>query len=157
MIHTIVRAIIVKDGKLLVCISPRGPYYLPGGHVELGESVEQALHRELKEEVGRPGTIERFLGCLETHAYQHNTHDCHYLHGCHTQEFQFLFLVEMPDLSADSIPQSPEEGLKLAWLSLATLEHEHLQPHAVRTLVFEWLKKDFGGAFVTFQPCENKE
>ncbi|MEM3186334.1 MAG: NUDIX domain-containing protein [Conexivisphaerales archaeon] len=43
-----------KDGKVLLCISHKWPglYTVPGGHVELGETLEDAIKREVKEEVG---------------------------------------------------------------------------------------------------------
>ncbi|MHB8565813.1 MAG: NUDIX domain-containing protein [Nitrososphaerales archaeon] len=50
-----VGALIMNDaGKLLLCDSHKWPgiYTVPGGHVELGETFEKALVREIKEEVG---------------------------------------------------------------------------------------------------------
>jgi ADP-ribose pyrophosphatase YjhB (NUDIX family) len=50
-----VRAIVVRDGALLVMHRNKfgHEYYtLVGGGVELGEELEQALHRELAEETG---------------------------------------------------------------------------------------------------------
>lgn len=43
-----------RDGKILLCRSKKWPnlYTVPGGHVELGETLEDALVREVKEEVG---------------------------------------------------------------------------------------------------------
>ena len=49
------RAIIIKDGKLLVTKRNKFGtvyYILIGGGVDLGESLEQALYRELEEESG---------------------------------------------------------------------------------------------------------
>ncbi len=51
----IVGAIIVNDkGQVLLVTSPKWPglYVIPGGHVELGESMVDAVRREVKEEVG---------------------------------------------------------------------------------------------------------
>ena len=50
-----VGALIQNDeGKVLLCASHKWPgvYTVPGGHVELGETCEEALVREIREEVG---------------------------------------------------------------------------------------------------------
>ena len=51
-----VGAVVVRDGKALIvkrAHEPRkGEWSLPGGRVELGESLEEATRREIKEETG---------------------------------------------------------------------------------------------------------
>jgi len=51
-----VSAAIFRDGKLLLVRRARSPakgfYSLPGGRVEFGESLHEALHREVDEETG---------------------------------------------------------------------------------------------------------
>jgi 8-oxo-dGTP diphosphatase len=54
---TVVAALIQHQGKLLVCQRRRGSrlellWEFPGGKVEPGESLEDALARELREELG---------------------------------------------------------------------------------------------------------
>ena len=48
-----VRAVIVKDGRLLLQRDGAGVYKLPGGGVEVGEDYIDTLRREVLEEVGR--------------------------------------------------------------------------------------------------------
>ncbi len=54
---TVVAGLIQSDGKLLVCQRKRGTSFgmmweFPGGKVKPGETLEQALARELQEELG---------------------------------------------------------------------------------------------------------
>ncbi len=46
--------IINSNGEVLLCHSEKwmNNYTIPGGHIELGERMEDALKREVKEEVG---------------------------------------------------------------------------------------------------------
>ncbi|MFB0559870.1 MAG: NUDIX domain-containing protein [Candidatus Lokiarchaeia archaeon] len=64
-----VDAIIVKDG-CVVLIKRKNPpfrdhYALPGGFVEIGEYVEEAVVREAKEETGLEVEVERFSGIYD--------------------------------------------------------------------------------------------
>jgi len=59
---TVVAALIIRDSKLLVCQRRRDDTHglqweFPGGKVEPGESLAQALTRELQEELGIDATI----------------------------------------------------------------------------------------------------
>lgn len=55
-------AVILHEGRILAMQDERSPYYyLPGGRVGLGETAEDALLRELKEEIGIRARIVRPL------------------------------------------------------------------------------------------------
>ncbi|MCK4891671.1 MAG: NUDIX hydrolase [Candidatus Pacebacteria bacterium] len=54
-------AVIINFGKvLLLDTRSTGKLFLPGGGVELGESIEKALRREVKEEIGIKIEIVKF-------------------------------------------------------------------------------------------------
>jgi len=56
--HHVVTGALIENGKVLLCLRTNertwcpGVWDFPGGHVDLGESPEVALRRELREELG---------------------------------------------------------------------------------------------------------
>jgi ADP-ribose pyrophosphatase YjhB (NUDIX family) len=89
-----VRAVIWQDGKIAIVRERRVRKMrltLPGGRVKESETVEDALVRELQEEVGVEVAIERLLYIAEVFA-------AHKLH-----EINLVFLVEVPDGLPDDV------------------------------------------------------
>jgi 8-oxo-dGTP diphosphatase len=80
---TVVAAILWKNGRFLAVKRPEGKplagyWEFPGGKVEPGESLEQALARELAEELGLVVSgCTRFAG--KTHAYDHAKVSLHFM------------------------------------------------------------------------------
>lgn len=68
----VVTALILKDGKVLMGKRPKGSlqgqWEFPGGKIELGESPEDALRRELLEELDIEATIGT-LRMATSHTY----------------------------------------------------------------------------------------
>jgi nucleoside triphosphatase len=56
-----------KEGKLFLMQSPKwhNLWVIPGGHIELGETMHQALKREVKEETGLEIYDVKYLCTLE--------------------------------------------------------------------------------------------
>jgi 8-oxo-dGTP diphosphatase len=71
----VVAGLLVRDGRILICQRrPNQPMALqwefPGGKIEAGESAEQALARELEEELGIHATIGPHVTHIR-HNYRH--------------------------------------------------------------------------------------
>lgn len=68
-IRNAAKAAIFKDNKILLnhCLTPNGtPYYtLPGGRQEQGETLEEAVIRECREETGYPVMVSHLLALYE--------------------------------------------------------------------------------------------
>src|ERR1700722_16798489 len=69
---TVAAAVIEYGGRYLLMkradhAGNGGMWEFPGGKVEYGESLQQAVEREIKEELGLKATTGRLLGSAETH------------------------------------------------------------------------------------------
>ncbi|MEN2467298.1 NUDIX domain-containing protein [Ornithinibacillus sp. FSL M8-0202] len=92
--HHLARGILIKDNKLLVG-KAKGYQntFLPGGHIEFGESAKDALVREIREELGMRCTVGEFLGLVEHKWMNQGILNC---------EINQLFNIEMEDLAMEN-------------------------------------------------------
>ncbi len=55
--------VVIEEGKVLLCLRRDiGWWNLPGGGMELGETVDEALRREVQEETGLEVEVGRLVG-----------------------------------------------------------------------------------------------
>ena len=121
-IETIARGVCVKDGKLLLCRAKGGSStYLPGGHIEFGETGREALVREMKEETGLDATCGAFLGVTENKFLQH---------GKPHAEINLVYALEL----ATTDVASAEDWIEFVWCPLADLDGANLLPAEFRVL-----------------------
>lgn len=123
-------ALIDVDGRVLLAQRPEGKsmaglWEFPGGKVEPGESPEQALIRELREELG----IETWGSCLAPLTFASHSYD----------DFHLL----MPLFACrkwDGQPQAME-GQKLAWARPKDMRDYPMPPADVPliSILRDWL------------------
>ncbi|HTX89636.1 MAG TPA: NUDIX domain-containing protein, partial [Anaerolineales bacterium] len=103
-----------SKGELLLLQSHKWPgkYVVPGGHVELGESVEQTAIREAKEETGLDVRDLRFL-CWQEFVYDpafwKRRHFIFFDYACYTDSVD----VHLNDEAEEYIWIEPEKALDL--------------------------------------------
>ena len=144
-IHVLSRAVIIDQEHILLCKTldlPVNFYFLPGGHIEHGESAQAALLRELLEEAGAKAQITRFLGCLEySFTPGHNS-------ICHNHEYNFVFAAKSENLKLGHIIPQLEEHIQLLWLPLSKINEIDLRAEPFKKLIPQWLS---AGANDTFK------
>lgn len=130
-IEILARGVCVKRGRLLLCHT-RGAdnTYLPGGHVEFGESARLSLAREIREELGATARVGRFLGAAE-HVFMQK--------GEPHAEINLVFAMTVAGVRVDRAPQSCEKHIDFLWSDLATLETSRLEPASLRRMLPVWL------------------
>ena len=145
-IETIARGVCVRDGKLLLCRAKGGSStYLPGGHIEFGETGRQALVREVKEELGVESSTGKFLGVVENAFLQH---------GKPHAEINLVYELELGtgnggledsgigglgDSGIGGLGELPalnsqEDWIEFEWCDLNRLDEANLLPPVFRTL-----------------------
>jgi len=98
-IEVVVSLIIINpDGKILLAKSPKwhDKWATPGGHVESGETIEEAALREAKEEVG----LDLKSSGIISYGEIINSKDFH--RPVHFVYFDVLCKIEKPDVEIDN-------------------------------------------------------
>ena len=127
-------ALFISDGRVLAMRDERSPYYyLPGGRVKLGETAEQAILREVGEELNVPAKILRPLWLNQGFF----TED---VDGMRYHELCVYFLMETPPKLSDKGERfTMREGLHVhdfEWLSFERLKDEYFYPIFLKSEIF---------------------
>lgn len=132
-IEIILRAIIVINNKILLCASNDQPpiYYLPGGHLDFGETLDLCLKREIKEEMGVEIKTSRFLKLFENFFHWR---------GENHHEINLLYRVTLKTKNTEKI-RCQEDHISLAWLETEKLKKFKLLPLNIHQYLMEYFKQ----------------
>jgi len=127
-IEFIARGFIFQKGKILLCKrKDRDYYFFPGGHVEFGEFVKDALKREIVEEIGAEVTRCEFIGTAEN-VFQDGKREAH--------EINFTFRAEIDKEDVAAL----EDYLEFRWLTWNEFEKAEVLPASLKKEIMKWEK-----------------
>lgn len=126
-------AVLVKDGKILVQRDRNGTEYaLPGGHIKIGETLEDGLIREMQEETGVSIHIQRMLWSEE----------CFWeWKGKAAHNISFYYLIDVLENCAllateDFISQKDNGNVVLGWMPIEKLKDITIYPEFLKQQIF---------------------
>ena len=129
-------AVILSEHRVLAMHDERSPYYyLPGGRVRMGESAEDAVVREVKEELNIKASIVRPLW-LNQGFFTEDVDGLRYHEIC----LYFLMDISGTDLMEKGERFTLYEGSHthdFEWLEFARLQNEYFYPIFLKTAIFK--------------------
>ncbi|MEI8064034.1 MAG: NUDIX domain-containing protein [Verrucomicrobiota bacterium] len=145
-IHILVRGVVIIDGHVLLAhAKDAANTFLPGGHVEVGESLAHALSRELAEELGCTCRIAKYLGLVE---HQWNAGDYR------QHELNHLFLASLAGITSTQAMPSSESHLEFLWARLAELTNHNLLPAPLSGIIQRHVQGEHGPVWVATFPAQ---
>ena len=114
-----VRAIIQKEGLFAMQQSKNGEYKIPGGGMDKGETIMQALVREVQEETGlivKPESIKELGEILEVRRDIFDGNKKYIAHSLH-----FSCEVEEEIVETAMTESEKARGFHLAWADIDTI------------------------------------
>jgi len=133
-------AAVVREGRLLfIRRGDDGLWALPGGLVEVGETLAEAARRELQEETGLCGRVSQLLGIFDSRLWHSQTK---------AQLYHAIFLVE----SDDNSPAPGPEALEAAFFGEDELPGLSPGHHLRVPFVFRLLRGEVPAPY--FDPVE---
>lgn len=144
-----VAALILKpEGQLLICerFTVPGAWQFPQGGVDDGETLEKALFREVREEVGLSPAHYEVLECRDGYRYLYpedvRTKKLR-KHGSHGQEQTYFLCRLKPGAPPINVHQKGREFRAYRWIDPAEFDLEWLP--AFKRQVYREVMRDFFG------------
>ena len=121
--HVRVSGVLLKDNKIfLQKIKDKNEYALPGGHLQFGETLEEALVREYQEEIGATIKCIRLLW-TEENFWVWKGKDAH--------NIGFYFLIDLCEGAIDTetfLRSKDNNSVEFGWVSLDNLDNKNVFP-----------------------------
>ncbi len=127
-----VSGIIIHDNKILLETYEDGVYCFPGGTINLNESSEDAIKRELLEEVDKEFVIDKLVSVNEEFYINFKNYKTHCINFYYKMKFKNPSDIDSIDLDRLEDDHGHMIQHHYSWLDMDDLENKDLIPEVIK-------------------------
>lgn len=126
--------ILIKDGKILVSNEDDGTVTLSGGAVKTGETTDEAIVREFKEESGLDDVkVIKLIAVIENFL-KYKDADYH--------QFMYVYSLDLKNQSLNLPTLTQEEKMFTKWVDVTSLNSINFRPSVINEILLNYTKKE---------------
>ena len=130
-----VTGIIIHNNKLLIEVYKDKVYFLPGGTINMNETSEDAIIRELKEEIDKDFIIDSLVSIGEEFYVNHKEEKTHCINFYYTMKFKNTADVDSIDLDRLENDHGYMNQHHYKWVDIKDLDNIKLVPIEIKNAI----------------------
>lgn len=123
--------ILIKDGKILVSNEDDGTVTLSGGAVKTGETTDEAIVREFREESGLDVKVIKLIAVIENFL-KYKDLDYH--------QFIYVYSLDLKNQSLNLPTLTREEKMFTKWVDVTSLNSINFRPSIINEILLNYTK-----------------
>ena len=127
-----VSGIIIHDNKILIEVYSDGVYFLPGGTINMNETSEDAIIRELKEEIDKDFIIDSLVSICEEFYFNHLNEKTHCINFYYKMKFKNIDDIDSIDMDRLENDHGYMNQHHYKWADIKDLDNINLVPLEIK-------------------------
>lgn len=127
-----VSGIIIHDNKILIEVYSDGVYFLPGGTINMNETSEDAIIRELKEEIDKDFIIDSLVSICEEFYFNHLNEKTHCINFYYEMKFKNIDDINSIDMDRLEDDHGYMNQHHYKWIDIKDLDSINLVPVEIK-------------------------
>ena len=136
-----VSGVIIVNEKILVDRYGEDTYCLPGGYVNMGETSEEAMKRELYEEIGYSFKIDSFMGITENFFTNRRSEKTHAIEFYYKASFENVDDIDNLEYNRIEDDYGVIINHHFEWIDIGRLLEVKLLPEVIKEVIIDGKEK----------------
>lgn len=130
-----VTGIIIHDNKILIEVYKDKVYFLPGGTINMNETSEGAIIRELKEEIDKDFIIDSLVSVCEEFYINHRDEKTHCINFYYKMKFKNIEDIDTIDLDRLENDHGYMNQHHYKWVDIKDLDNIKIVPIEIKNAI----------------------